>query len=217
EALYKAGDRSFAEAYREAARDSDPDVAIQAMLTMNVLQVDEAKATIESVVASNQMRGIQEIGRFLLEPAPAATVARADLSPEHAAQFERGATIYQELCFECHGANGLGEPMAGAPPGTTMAPALAGSPRVQGHRDYVIKTLLHGLSWPVGDRTYAQVMISIGQQTYAWIADVGSYVRNAFGNSATFISPEDVARVREASGTRSSMWTVDEIATTLPV
>jgi mono/diheme cytochrome c family protein/glucose/arabinose dehydrogenase len=217
ETLYKAGDRSFAEAYRNATRDPEPDVAIQAMLTMNVLRVDDAKATIESVVASNQSRGIQEIGRFLLDAAPAAEAASADLSPEHAAQFERGAAIYQELCFECHGTNGLGEPMAGAPPGTTMAPALAGSPRVQGHRDYVIKTLLHGLTGPVGDRTYAQVMIPMGQQSNEWIADVGSYIRNAFGNSATFISPEDVARVREAVGTRSSMWTVEEIASTLPV
>ena len=33
-----------------------------------------------------------------------------------------------------------------------MAPSLAGSPRVQGHRDYMIKTLLHGLTGPIDGR-----------------------------------------------------------------
>ena len=44
--------------------------------------------------------------------------------------------------------------MAGAPAGTLLAPPLAGSPRVQGHRDYVIKTLLHGLTGPVAGKTF---------------------------------------------------------------
>jgi hypothetical protein len=48
-----------------------------------------------------------------------------------------------------HGEDGRGEQMPGAPAGTTRAPALASSPRVVGHQDYVIKTLLHGLTGPV--------------------------------------------------------------------
>jgi hypothetical protein len=98
-----------------------------------------------------------------------------------------------------------------------MAPAIAGSPRVQAHRDYVIKALLHGLTGPVGGRSFVQVMIPMGQQNDQWIADVGSYVRNAFGNTGSFVSSADVARVRAASGTRESMWTVEEIDRTLPV
>src|SRR5690606_27275797 len=164
---------SFGESYQRAAGDADPDVAIQAMLTMNVLNVADAGPTIERTMAANQARGVQESGRYLVEEASAASGAPEGLSPEHVAQFERGSTIYRELCFECHGANGLGEPMAGAPAGTTMAPPLTGSPRVQGHRDFVIKTLLHGLTGPVGGRTYTQVMIPMGQQTDEWIADVG--------------------------------------------
>src|SRR5690606_37457357 len=192
ETLYKAGDRSFADDYRGLTRDSDADVAIQAMLTMNILKATDAKAAIEAAVASNRARGVQEIGRFLLEAPAAAPVASTALSPEHQAQFDRGAAIYRELCFECHGEDGLGEPLAGAPAGTTMAPPLAGSPRVQGHRDFVIKTLLHGLTGPIAGRTYVQVMIPMGQQSDEWVADVGSFIRNAFGNTGTFISPEDV-------------------------
>jgi len=217
ETLYKAGDRSFADDYRGLTRDSDADVAIQAMLTMNILKATDAKAAIEAAVASNRARGVQEIGRFLLEAPAAAPVASTALSPEHQAQFDRGAAIYRELCFECHGEDGLGEPLAGAPAGTTMAPPLAGSPRVQGHRDFVIKTLLHGLTGPIAGRTYVQVMIPMGQQSDEWVADVGSFIRNAFGNTGTFISPEDVARVRAAVGERTSMWTVEEIERTMPV
>ena len=168
-------------------------------------------------MASNQARGVQEIGRFLLDPPPSAVTAPAALSPEHQQQIARGEAIYGELCFECHGEDGRGAPMAGGPSGATMAPALAGSPRVQAHRDYVIKTLLHGLTGPVAGRDYVQVMIPMGQQTDGWMADVGSYIRNAFGNTGTFITPADVARVRAASADRASMWTADEIERALPV
>ena len=39
ETLYKAGDKSFANDYRAMLKDADPDVVIQAMLTLN-LQAD---------------------------------------------------------------------------------------------------------------------------------------------------------------------------------
>ena len=67
--------------------------------------------------------------------------------------------------------------MAGAPPGTTLAPPLPGSPRVQAHRDYVIKTLLNGLNGPVAGRTYAEVVIPMGGQDDAWIASIARLTR----------------------------------------
>jgi hypothetical protein len=45
-----------------------------------------------------------------------------------------------------------------------MAPPLAGSPRVTGHRDYIIKVLLNGISGPLGDKTYSEVMVPQAQQ-----------------------------------------------------
>ena len=88
-----------------------------------------------------------------------------------------------------------------------MGPALSGSPRVQGHRDYVIKTLLYGMTGPLGGQTYTQVMVPMGAQNDQWIANIASYVRNEFGNSAPFISPADVTRVRANTPVRKSMWT----------
>jgi mono/diheme cytochrome c family protein len=217
ETLYKAGDKSFAADYRALANDPDIDVVIQAMLTLNVLKVSEASATIQSIMATNKMRGVQEIGKFLMTPAPSTSTAGRPLSPEEQQTIERGAAIYSQLCFTCHAEDGRGAPMGGAPAGTLLAPSLAGSPRVQAHRDYVIKTLLHGLSGPIAGTTYPQVMIPMGTQSDEWVADVGSYIRNAFGNSGTFISPSDVARVRAESKGRTSPWTAAEIEAALPV
>jgi hypothetical protein len=60
-------------------------------------------------------------------------------------------------------------------------------------------------------------MIPMGAQKDDWIASVGSYIRNSFGNSASFIMPSDVARVRAATAARKLSWTVAEIDGSLPV
>jgi hypothetical protein len=87
---------------------------------------------------------------------------------------------------------------------------------VQGHRDYVIKALLGGLTGPVGDKTYTEVMIPMGSNNDEWIAAAASYIRNNFGNAAGIVTPADVAHVRAASGNRKAPWTVAEIEPTLP-
>src|SRR5262249_52638441 len=144
--------------------------------------------------------------------------AGVPLTTEQQLVIVRGQGIYNEVCFECHGPDGRGAPLAGASGGVaTMAPPLAGSPRVQGHRDYVIKALLHGLTGPVDGKTYTQVMIPMGAQKDDWIAAVGSYVRNSFGNSGSVIVPADVARVRASTSTRSAFWTAAEIESSLAV
>jgi hypothetical protein len=107
--------------------------------------------------------------------------------------------------------------MPGAPAGTTRAPALASSPRVLGHQDYVVKTLLHGLTGPVNGTTYTEVMVPMGQSPDDWIAAIASYVRNSFGNRASIVTASDVARVRAATATRKGkVWTTTELEATLP-
>jgi mono/diheme cytochrome c family protein len=130
--------------------------------------------------------------------------------------MERGGTIFGELCFTCHGTDGRGAPLAGAEAGVTMGPPLSGSPRVQGHRDYVIKVLLNGLSGPVGGKTYTEVMVPMGSNKDEWIAAIASYVRNSFGNTGVYVTPADVARVRAANASRKTPWTSPEIEAALP-
>ena len=59
ETLYKAGDRSFANDYRALAKDSNVDVVIQAMLTMNVLRVPGTPAAVKAASDANKGRGVQ--------------------------------------------------------------------------------------------------------------------------------------------------------------
>ena len=90
-----------------------------------------------------------------------------------------------------------------------MAPPLAGSPRVQGHRDYVIKVLLGGLTGPLDGRTYSEVMAPLGSApSDEWVAGVASFVRSSFGNTGSLVTPADVARVRASMKARKTMWTV---------
>jgi hypothetical protein len=87
---------------------------------------------------------------------------------------------------------------------------------VIGHRDYVIKVLLHGMTGPIDGRKYPQVMIPMGANKDQWIADVASFVRNAFGNSGPFVTTADVARVRAVTADRKTPWTAEEIDGSVP-
>jgi mono/diheme cytochrome c family protein len=219
ESLYKAGDRSWAADYRRLSKDSDVDVVIQAMLTLNVLKVPELAATIQAAQAANPARGVQEIGRQILDP-PALTYGRPAAMPfsaEELAAMQRGDAIYKELCFSCHGDDGRGTPVPGAAAGAIMAPAFVGNARITAHPDYVVKTLLHGLTGAVDGRTYAGgVMVPMGSNRDEWIASVASYIRNTFGNAASFVSVADVARVRSATAGRTANWTFDQLVASVP-
>jgi len=222
ETLYKAGDKSFAGDYKRMAQDPSVDVAIQAMLTMNKWKVPDATAVIKSTADANKARGVQLVATTILNP-PAAGGRGGfggrggpSYTAEQQGQIDRGGQIYGELCFSCHGSDGLGAPRPGDTSGVTMAPRLAGSPRVNGHRDYVINAILHGLAGPVDDRTYTDVMVPMGTQPDEWVAAVASYVRTNFGNAGGLVSSSDVKRVRTATSSRKAPWSIPELEASLP-
>ncbi len=225
ETLYKAGDRSFAADYRALAEDADPGVVIQAMLTMSLQRIPDAAAIVRATVERATSRGIREIGAQILKPGaplgqrPSLADAGAtfmNLSAEGRKSVLRGEGTYKEICVACHGPDGKGAPMAGGGDGATLAPPLAGSLRVQGHREYVIKVLLAGLSGPVDGKGYAGgVMVPMGTNTDEWLADVASYVRSGFGNGAAPVTAAQVAAVRKATP-RKTPWTLAELLPTVP-
>ncbi len=217
ETLYKAGDASFAKDYRALTKDPDTDVAVQALLTLSLFKVPDAAAVVRDAQAANPARGIQHVGRRMLEPSPSPMFGgrpSGGLSAAQLAILQRGATVYNELCVTCHGPDGRGMPIEGRA-GAIMAPPLVTSARVQGHRDYVVKTLLHGLSGPLDGRTYADVMVPMGTNSDEWIASVASYIRSGSGAS-WLVTPGDVARARAASPTRQTPWTAAELQASLP-
>jgi mono/diheme cytochrome c family protein/glucose/arabinose dehydrogenase len=226
ETLFKAGDKSFADDYRAMIKDADTEVVIQAMLTLNLHKVPQYADLIRAARQGNPARGIREIGDQLIgqrtsrgQPASLAdsAVNTLNLSVDDRRVMRRGEATYKELCFSCHGPEGEGAPMAGAPQGTTMAPPLAGAPRVNGHRDYPIKVLLHGLTGDLDGKSYpGGIMVPMGTNTDEWIADIASFIRNSFGNGESFVRPAHVAAVRAATATRKEPWTLAELAETTP-
>jgi mono/diheme cytochrome c family protein len=218
ETLFKAGDLSWAADWRAATIDRDADVAIQALLTMHLMRAPELAATVQTAMASNPAAGVRFVGERILNPPANLMPGGRGVGPftgDAQQSFTRGSESYSGSCFSCHGEDGRGTPVPGAG-GEIMAPSIVGNPRVLGHGDYVIKTLLHGLTGPIEGRSYPQVMVPMGTNSDRWIADVATFIRNSFGNSASLVSAADVARVRAETTGRADMWTQAAIESSLP-
>ena len=215
ETLFKNGDKTLTEDIQAMTKDGEPNVVIQAMMTANVLKWPDARMFIEKTIANSTSAGVKTIGSDLIAPAKENKPASQFTAGEKKI-LDHGKAIYQELCFACHGADGKGAEVVGAPTGTMQAPSLRGSKTVLGYRDGVINVLMNGLTGPVEGKTYTAQMVPMKSNNDDWIASVASYIRNSFGNHASFVSTQEVARVRAATKDRIEPWDVEELRAALP-
>ncbi|MEM8485437.1 MAG: discoidin domain-containing protein [Bacteroidota bacterium] len=214
ESLYKKGDRSFDAMYERLAADENADVAIQAMLTMKVLDPSNKTEAIEQAMAANPAAGVQFVGDKILNPPNYGRRGGPQLSAVEQQRLEDGADIFNDLCVQCHGNNGTGMDVGN---GQFMAPPLANSDHVYGHEDYVIKTLLHGISGPIDGISYpGGIMLGMPEQTDEWIASVASFIRTNLSNEAEMVTPESVARVRAATADKTTPYTYETLQASVP-
>ncbi|MGB5371823.1 MAG: sorbosone dehydrogenase, partial [Flavobacteriaceae bacterium] len=68
ETLFKDGARHLAHDYTAMMKDADVDVALQAILTANLLKIPTLKEDVKAVMAANKAKGIQVIGDQILNP-----------------------------------------------------------------------------------------------------------------------------------------------------
>lgn len=184
-----------------AALQNDPsaDVRIQLMLSLRTVADADTQKTVQQLVANNPGNALMQYSFSTFRQAQAAQTAEAartkNLSAADRALVTRGATIFNQLCATCHGANGRGITMGGKP---MPAPPLAGSPRVRGDKIALTQLLLYGLTGPVDGKTYPDRMPAMVRNDDAWIASVLSYIRNSgdLGNKASVVTPQEVAEVR---------------------
>ena len=104
------------------------------------------------------------------------------------AKAGEGASVYSTNCAGCHQPTGTG--IAG------QFPPLAGSEWVTGDKKKLIGVLLNGLNGKVTvkGQTYNNVMPPWkGTLTNKQIADVATYIRNAWGNKADAVTEADVS------------------------
>ena len=107
------------------------------------------------------------------------------------AQMERGKQVYMGLCFACHLPDGKGMP--------AVFPPLAQSDYMLADRERAIRTVLKGLTGPVtvNGATYNSAMPPQGDQLNdQQVADVLTYVFNAWGNQGDAFKADDVKAIR---------------------
>ena len=198
------------------AKDPDVNVVIQANLTADLLKWPGAEQMISATVAANKAYGVQKLFGPLVHGGAPAQPAIEEFTAEEQKRLAQGATIYNQLCFTCHGLNGRGTPLQGGKPGETMAPSFSGSQYAAGFPDRIINIVLKGLEGPLDGKTYTAQMVPMESNNDEWIAAVTSFIRTHFGNHAGMISPADVARARAAAKKRRQPWRIDELLAAMP-
>lgn len=139
-----------------------------------------------------------------------ATKAGGGGGAEQAAELtpvEKGKKIFSANCATCHQANGLG--VAG------QYPPLAGSEIVNGGSRRPAMIVLKGLQGPltVKGQHYGSAVMQPWEKTLTdeKIADVLTYIRQEWGNTAGPVSPEGIAALRKELTGRTESWTEPDI------
>jgi mono/diheme cytochrome c family protein len=105
------------------------------------------------------------------------------LAQDQGELWEQGEKIYAARCADCHRRNGQGLP--------NVFPALAQNGFVTGDPQGVIQILLEGRRGSMGRMPAWKALLNDQQ-----IAAVSTYIRQAWGNQATAVTPEMVAKQR---------------------
>ena len=209
--------------------DDDVEVIIQYLNTLNFCKVPDRQQYIDAMFEKHKDRwGMQGYRRHYDEQlAQLRWLARFE--GDILWRMRTGYKNYQQYCVFCHGKDGRGVRFGDAPrpakldeffeeydaqtkvPDDTLAPTLAGSPRVLGDPERLCMIVLHGLAGPIDDKTYNMMMPPAKAYEDGWLADTLSFVRNAFGNQASFLAPSFIAAVRERTRGRGSTYTLAEL------
>ena len=201
-------------AAQRCLQDSDPSVVIQAMLSLRYARSAESKAAIEAAAASSSSAGVIAINEQLWADVSADDKTLLTLlGPTGLKSYRSGKAFYESLCFACHGADGHG---AASTPGKTIAPPLAGSPRVLGDEQPAIAIVLQGLHGPVNEVDYGAPMIALNSYPDQELADVLTYIRNSFGNRSAVVTADAVAAQRALNPAKPDGWTMPELQDKFP-
>jgi mono/diheme cytochrome c family protein len=111
------------------------------------------------------------------------------------------------VCAPCHHASGLGIPNA--------YPSLVGTAWVVGDPELLIKVTLHGLQGPitVNGRPWNAMMMPLSNLPDGQIAAALTHSRTSWGNTASPITVDQVAKVRAEHVGRTKPWTAAELGT----
>lgn len=201
-------------AAQRCLKDTDASVVIQAMLSLRYARSEEAKPLIQDTAKASSSVGVIAINEQLWADTNADDKTLLTLlGATGLKSYRAGRSFYESLCFACHGSDGRGTPST---PGKTIAPPLAGSPRVLGDDQAAIAILLNGLQGHVDNVDYGAPMIPLNSYPDEQLASVLTYVRNSFGNRSPLVTAEAVAARRATDGVREASWTMPQLQEKFP-
>lgn len=215
EQLVTKADQSMLSQWSALIEDADIELAQQIMLsTFYVASEQKSRDAIRTQLLAKypNKKGLQAIDTAMQyqikEQQAKAKLAQGNKAL--AAAMERGQQHFNSLCANCHGKDGLGTPAGNA----LLAPSFKQNPRVQGNLAVLGRIALDGLVGPIDGKNYAGVvMASLASNDDQWLADVLTYIRNSFENSASMVTAEQIADIRKL-GKRNSPWTLPELKNT---
>ncbi|MDG2255011.1 MAG: discoidin domain-containing protein, partial [Opitutaceae bacterium] len=194
--------------------DSDPQVVIQAMLSLKQGGSPDGQSLAKQTAAATNSKGIYAINEQLWKESGEDPYLMTLLGTEGLKSYRSGKMFYNSLCYACHGPDGQGTP---AGEGKTLAPPLFESPRVIGSKEASINIILHGLQGLVDDVDYGAPMISMASYSDEKLADVLTYIRNSFGNRSDTVHAQDISDARSNYAGRVDAWTIEELESEIPV
>lgn len=145
------------------------------------------------------------------KPAEGTPAAQPEAAPAAAAATPTGGeAIYTQRCITCHQADGAGLPGT-YPPLAGSEYATAANPGVPA------RVVIHGISGPitVHGAQFNNLMPPYGvgvQMSDEEIAQLLTYVRSSFGNSASAVTAADVAKARSETSSHTGPMTAELLA-----
>lgn len=199
EQFIRKNDQALINKLAAMKNDKSADVRIQLSLSLRSHQNPKAQEAVKYLIANNPNNELMQYSYKTFIEAQKTLLAEnaksKNLSESDRKLVMKGATIFKQLCSNCHGEGGKGISIGG---NQMPAPPLAGSPRLRGDKIMDIQLLLHGLKGPVDGKSYPNTMPSFATQNDEWIASVLSYVRNSseLGNNSSIVTAQEIKKVR---------------------
>ncbi len=204
---------------KKAAADDHGRVRLESVIAATWYDKREAL----EVVTIAQGKGLDGWSKAATEAAAARLQGKAQKEevenpmptiPEHLTDaekesFKAGHEVYfrDGHCATCHQKDGKGLDPA--------FPPLNDSIYVHGSSERLIKLTLHGVMGPFelhGKKYDGQVpMTPFGMLSDKEVADVLTFTRNSFDNKASAITPDEVAKVREATKDQTGFYQMEEL------
>ncbi|MCE0523071.1 MAG: cytochrome c [Methylacidiphilales bacterium] len=155
-------------------------------------------------MTGSSFTGFSIFGHGLYDQGPGGPAITSNTGPqaqEADDPLSLGKKVYNGNCANCHQPSGEGQP------GTY--PPMVNSEWVLGSKERLAAIMLHGISGPItvkGGNYGSAQMPGWADKSNAQLANVMTYIRATWGNTAGPVKPEEVAAARTKFASQTNPW-----------